>query len=161
MSIKPFNSVGGFSTGVSGFVVIDAAGGISGAGATFSSVYATTISAPNIVSSVAGLTGAVGITGAGAVLFTVSGKTGTFDARIASTSLTGVASFHTDDFTVGTTGHVRIKTGINATNIVVLGSGGTGGVGKLPAVDGSDLLEVNAKFLNGKTNTQITDGGTF
>ncbi len=84
-----------------------------------------------------------------------------YSPPLATTGSTGVASFNADDFTVGATGHVRIKTGINATNIVVLGSGGTGGVGKLPAVDGSDLLEVNAKYLNGKTNAQITDGGTF
>ena len=92
-----------------------------------------------------------------------NGSTGavSFAVPLATTGSTGVASFHFEDFTVGATGHVRIKTGINATNIIVLGSGGTGGIGKLPAVDGSALLEVNAAFLNGKTNSQITDGGTF
>ena len=97
------------------------------------------------------------------VVNTVNGATGavSFAVPLATTGSTGVASFHFEDFTVGATGHVRIKTGINATNIIVLGSGGTGGIGKLPAVDGSALLEVNAAFLNGKTNSQITDGGTF
>jgi len=92
-----------------------------------------------------------------------NGSTGavSFAVPLATTGSTGVASFHFEDFTVGATGHVRIKTGINATNIIVLGSGGTGGIGKLPAVDGSALLEVNAAYLNGKTNSQITDGGTF
>ena len=92
-----------------------------------------------------------------------NGSTGavSFAVPLASSSVTGVASFNFEDFTVGATGHVRIKTGINATNIIVLGSGGTGGIGKLPAVDGSALLEVNAAYLNGKTNSQITDGGTF
>jgi hypothetical protein len=98
-----------------------------------------------------------------AVTVVVSGGGGTGFAPVplATESITGVASFNITDFTVSLTGHVRIKTGINATNIVVLGTGGTGGVGKLPAVDGSELLEVNAKYLNGKINSQITDGGTF
>ena len=92
----------------------------------------------------------------------VTGGTGAAaQVPLATSSITGVASFNSNDFTVSVTGHVRVKTGINATNIVVLGTGGTGGVGKLPAVDGSELLEVNAKYLNGKINSQITDGGIF
>lgn len=51
--------------------------------------------------------------------------------------------------------------GISSGNFILLASGGTGGRGKLPAVDGSDLLEVNAKYLDGKVREQITNGGTF
>jgi hypothetical protein len=92
----------------------------------------------------------------------VTGGTGAAaQVPLATSSITGVASFNSNDFTVSVTGHVQVKTGINATNIVVLGTGGTGGIGKLPAVDGSELLEVNAKYLNGKINSQITDGGIF
>jgi len=91
----------------------------------------------------------------------VTALTGSVSVPLATTSTTGVASFNSDDFTISVTGHVRIQTGINAKNIVVLGTGGTGGIGKLPAVDGSALLEVDARYLNGKTNSQITDGGIF
>ena len=51
--------------------------------------------------------------------------------------------------------------GLSAGNFIILGSGGTAGTGKLPAVDGSQLLEVNARYLDGKIREQITDGGVF
>jgi hypothetical protein len=51
--------------------------------------------------------------------------------------------------------------GLSAGNFIILGSGGTAGTGKLPAVDGSQLLEVNARYLDGKFREQITDGGVF
>ena len=128
---------------------------------TDSNLSGTTASFTGLVSSSAGFSGAgSNLTN---IVKTFNGLSGavSFAVPLATTGSTGVASFHFEDFTVGATGHVRIKTGINATNIIVLGSGGTGGIGKLPAVDGSALLEVNAAFLNGKTNSQITDGGTF
>jgi hypothetical protein len=128
-------TTGTFSGATASFTgLVSSSAGFSGAGSNLT----------NIVKTFNGLSGAV-----------------SFAVPLATTGSTGVASFHFEDFTVGATGHVRIKTGINATNIIVLGSGGTGGIGKLPAVDGSALLEVNAAFLNGKTNSQITDGGTF
>jgi hypothetical protein len=63
-----------------------------------------------VVTRVNGATGPVTITGAGAVLFTQTGRTGSFDARLATTSLTGVASFSATNFDV-TTGAVSIKSG--------------------------------------------------
>ena len=128
---------------------------------TNSNLSGTTASFSGLVSSSAGFSGAgSNLTN---IVKTFNGLSGavSFAVPLATTGSTGVASFNFEDFTVGATGHVRIKTGINATNIIVLGSGGTGGIGKLPAVDGSALLEVNAAYLNGKTNSQITDGGTF
>jgi hypothetical protein len=83
---------------------------------------------------------------------------------LATTGSTGVASFDDTYFKLGSTGHVSIKTGIKSGNIIVLGTSlvfGAGATGALPALDGSLLLEVNAKYLEGKTRTQITDGGTF
>jgi hypothetical protein len=83
---------------------------------------------------------------------------------LATTGSTGVASFDDNYFQLGSTGHVSIKTGIKAGNIIVLGTSsvfGAGATGALPALDGSLLLEVNAKYLEGKTRNQITDGGTF
>ena len=105
-----------------------------------------------------GATGAQGVTGATGV----QGSTGF--APIATTGSTGVASFDDNYFKLGPTGHVSIKTGINSGNIIVLGTStvfGAGTTGALPALDGSLLLEVNAKFLQGKTPNQLTDGGTF
>jgi hypothetical protein len=102
-----------------------------------------------------GVQGATGATG-------VQGSTGF--APIATTGSTGVASFDDNYFKLGPTGHVSIKTGINSGNIIVLGTStvfGAGATGALPALDGSLLLEVNAKFLQGKTPNQLTDGGTF
>jgi hypothetical protein len=83
---------------------------------------------------------------------------------LATTGSTGVASFDDNYFQLGSTGHVSIKTGIKAGNIIVLGTSavyGPGATGALPALDGSNLLEVNAKYLQGKTPSQLTDGGTF
>ena len=83
---------------------------------------------------------------------------------LATTGSTGVASFDDNYFQLGSTGHVSIKTGIKSGNIVVLGTSaifGAGATGALPALDGSLLLEVNAKYLQGKTPNQLTDGGTF
>jgi hypothetical protein len=102
-----------------------------------------------------GVQGATGATG-------VQGSTGF--APIATTGSTGVASFDDNYFKLGPTGHVSIKTGIKAGNIIMLGTStvfGAGATGALPALDGSLLLEVNAKFLQGKTPNQLTDGGTF
>jgi hypothetical protein len=83
---------------------------------------------------------------------------------IATTGSTGVASFDGEQFNVSTTGHVVIRTGIKAGNLIVLGQStifGAGGTGALPALDGSALTGVDAKYLQGKTPRQITDGGTF
>jgi hypothetical protein len=83
---------------------------------------------------------------------------------IATTGSTGVASFDGEQFNVSTTGHVAIRTGIKAGNLIVLGQStifGAGGTGALPALDGSALTGVDAKYLQGKTPRQITDGGTF
>lgn len=100
-----------------------------------------------------GPTGATGANGSG------SGS-----VPLATTGITGVASFDDAHFTVATTGHVSIKTGINAGNIVILQPSaifGVGSTGALPALDGSLLLEINAKYLQGKTPDKLTDGGTF
>lgn len=83
---------------------------------------------------------------------------------LATNSITGVASFNNDVFIIGGTGHVRLKTGIVSGSVVVLETSsvfGVGQTGALPALDGSKLLEVNAKYLDGKTREQITDGGIF
>ena len=85
--------------------------GISANGATFSG----NISAPNIVNSLNGFTGAVQVTGSGAILQTVSGTTTTFGARLSTATVTGVASFDPVFFSVGTTGHIRLAAAYQAT----------------------------------------------
>lgn len=114
------------------------------------------------VTSVNGLVGGVTLTGDGGAV--IGRDNGFFTARIAASGHSGVASFDYDFFDVAVTGHVRIKTGIKTNNLIVLGTStifGGGATGALPALDGSLLLEVNAKTLQGKTPRQVTDGGTF
>jgi len=114
------------------------------------------------VTSVNGLVGGVTLTGDGGAV--VGRDNGFFTARIAASGHSGVASFDYDFFDVAVTGHVRIKTGIKTNNLIVLGTStkwDAGLTGALPALDGSLLLEVNAKTLDGKTRQQVTDGGTF
>lgn len=91
MPLQPFNSVGGFSVGTGNALVIDSSGGFSGATATF-----RTVTASNIVNSVNGITGNVGL-------------------PLATSSITGVASFNTNDFTVST-GAVSLTSSVVKTN---------------------------------------------
>ena len=64
MSITPFNSVGGYSTGLTGYTVIDSVGGLSAAGGTFSALTRFT----------SGISAAGGATFSG----TITGATATF-----------------------------------------------------------------------------------
>lgn len=77
--------------------VITLPGGVSGTVALVGTTVAT----------VNGQTAAVEITGSGAILFVQSGKTGTFNARLASASVTGVASFG-NEFVVSAAGAVSL-----------------------------------------------------
>lgn len=56
---------------------------------------------------------------------------------------------------------ITLSSGVSAGNFIILSAGGTAGTGKLPAVDGSLLLDVNAYYFRNKTPDQITDGGSF
>ena len=152
-------SIGG---GVTGNVV-----GTKGATGATGSTGATGAMGATGTTGSTGATGAMGATGAQGEI----GPTGAMGATgaspnipIASTSLTGVASFDGGQFTVSLTGHVAIRTGIRANNFIVLGTStifGVGETGALPALDGSALTGVDAARLQGRTPQQITDGGTF
>lgn len=110
-----------------------------------------------ITQTFVGVVGATGPQGA-------TGADGSATIPIASTGSTGVASFDYNYFDIGSTGHVQIKTGIRAGNLIVLGTSaifGVGATGALPALDGSALTGVDAYLLRGKTPRQVTDGGTF
>ena len=56
---------------------------------------------------------------------------------------------------------ITLNSGVSAGNFIILSAGGTAGTGKLPAVDGSLLLDVNAYYLRSKSPDQLTDGGLF
>ena len=97
-----------------------------GGGATFASAvqFIGNISAPNIVNSVNGLTAAVSITSGSNVTLTQSGNLITIAAAAASSSapplatssLTGVASFGINDFVVSVTGSVSLTGTVARTN---------------------------------------------
>ena len=80
-------------------------------------------SSSKVASSVNGFTGAVQVTGSGAILQTVSGTTTTFGARLSTTSVTGVASFNNVHFTVDTTGHVKLGSAYQVTGQTVVSGG--------------------------------------
>ena len=58
-----------------------------------------------------GITGAISLTGNGAILYTQSGGTNTISARLAGTGVTGVASFNSASFAVSAGADVTIKSG--------------------------------------------------
>jgi hypothetical protein len=102
----PYNSVGGFSTGLTMTNVIDSTGNITGVGATFSGLiranagisasgatFSGNISAPNIVTSVNGATGSV---------TTYAGTTGNIQFRYGS----GVTATNYFGLTVGNLGQI-------------------------------------------------------
>jgi hypothetical protein len=74
-----------------------------------------------------GLVGKINVTGAGGAggsqVITVAGNQVTFDNRIATASLTGVASFSPGQFTVGTTGNVVLGAAYQVTGHTVLSGG--------------------------------------
>jgi hypothetical protein len=92
-------------------------------------------SSSKVASSVNGFTGAVQVTGSGAILQTVSGTTTTFGARLATTSVTGVASFFPTHFTVDTTGHVKLATAYQVTGQTVV----SGGASQLVSTSGNTV----------------------
>ena len=130
MPLVPYNSVGGFSTGLTMTGVIDSIGNITGVGATFSGLiranagisasgatFSGNISAPNIVNSFNGNTGAVqGVsTAVGSTYLSVSGATGS-----VTFTNTGVQTFN------GLTGAVTGVTTGTANNFVALQSFSSG-----------------------------------
>lgn len=88
----------------------------------------------SVVNSFNGTAGAITLTGSGAILYTQSGITNTISARLATTGVTGVASFNSASFDVSAGADVTIKTGgvgntqlANSSVTVTAGSGLAGG----------------------------------
>jgi cytoskeletal protein CcmA (bactofilin family) len=128
------------------------AAGFTSSGATFSG----NIVANNIVNSVNSATGAVSVTGSGAILTTVSGTTTTFGARLASASATGVASFN-NEFTVSAVGAVGLTS-----NYVKSVNGLTGAVTLIANLNTEQQFSAKKDFASGlsATNVGITGGFT-
>ena len=113
------------------------------------------------VATVNGATGPITITGAGgAVLFTQSGRTGAFDVRLASSSVTGVASFNVADFVVGSTGHVGLtgtvarKNSDNSFSTIQTFGAGISASGGLTAV-GDYLIGSGSGAIRGVPSSSI------
>jgi hypothetical protein len=119
---QTFSGVQAFSNGIT-----TASLWVGGGGATFTSAvqFIGNISAPNIVNSVNGFTGAVSITSGSNVTLTQTGNLITIAAaaasasapQLATSSLTGVASFKLADFTVSATGNVGLTGTVARTNV--------------------------------------------
>ena len=65
----------------------------------------------SVVNTFNGTSGAISLTGNGAILYTQSGGTNTISARLAGTGVTGVASFSSTSFAVSAGAEVTIKSG--------------------------------------------------
>ena len=119
----------------------------------------------SVVNSFNGTGGAITLTGSGAILYTQSGITNTISARLATTGVTGVASFNSASFDVSAGADVTIKTGgvgntqlANSSVTVTAGSGLAGG----GAVSlGGSVTLTNAGVTGVVAGTGITvSGGT-
>ena len=111
----------------------------------------------NGVRSFNGATGAVtfSVTGDGGALFgTGNGtSTSTIAARVATASLTGVASFNSGNFNIGSTGHVEIKAGgVSNTNLanssVTVDAGGSSTLSLGNTLTLTGGAQDNIKFTN-------------
>jgi len=117
----------------------------------------------NYVETLNGLSGSVSLSGGNDLVVSKVGQNIVLsinqggiasDLPIATTGeIAGIASFNGDQFTVSTTGHVAVRTGINAKRIVILDESPNfpGATGALPGLDGYRLVNVNAKLLDGKS----------
>jgi hypothetical protein len=192
MPLLPFNSVGGYSTGITATAVIDVLGNITGVGATFSGLiranagisaaggvtFAGTLrgttanftglvsstvgfsgsgtNLTNIVKTINGLSGAVGITNGSGIGLSVSGNT-------LTVSNTGVLSFNdlTGAVTGVTTGNANtfgplqsFTNGISTSGITI----GNGGYLKLigSCAAQSSIISQESGYLDIQSNTPIT-----
>jgi hypothetical protein len=94
----------------------------------------------NGVRSFNGATGAITITGAGAITYTQSGTSNTINARIASTSVTGVAYFDSTNFTAAGDGKVSITNG---------------------TITNTQLVNSSISFAGGGSPSSVSLGGTL
>jgi hypothetical protein len=94
----------------------------------------------NGVRTLNGATGAITITGAGAITYTQSGTSNTINARLASTSVTGVAYFDSTNFTAAADGKVSITNG---------------------TITNAQLVNSSISFAGGGSPSSVSLGGTL
>jgi hypothetical protein len=123
--------------------------------------YSTSTGFP-YVESLNGLSGDISISGGSSIGINVLGQVVVLSLNpqglleelpTASSASPGIASFDETTFTLSATGHVSARTGISASRIVVIEESpyyGEGATGALPGLDGYKLVNVDAKFLQGK-----------
>ena len=117
--------------------------------------------APNIVNSINGLTGAFAITGDGGAVYGVGNNR--IAARLASMTVTGVASFAKDDFVIGSTGHVGLTSTVARTN----STNNFTAVQAFPSGVSADWISIAkgatfasySSFLGGLTSANLWVGG--
>ena len=123
----------------------------------------------SVVNSVNGTGGNITVTGDGqSQIATVSGTTTTFSNRLATTSVTGVASFSSDNFAVAS-GQVTIKNGgvandeLAFSSVTVSAGTGLGGGGSVSLGGSVTLANTGVLSLNGLTGarTLTGDGGAL
>lgn len=119
----------------------------------------------SVVNSVNATGGSITITGDGGAITNVqSGTANTIRARLATTGVTGVASFSSDNFAVSAGGAVTIKDGgvanaelVNSSVTVSAGSG-LGGGGSVSLGGTVTLTNLGVTSLNGLTGTTTITG---
>jgi hypothetical protein len=123
MSITPFNSVGGYSTGLTGYTVIDAVGGVSAAGGTFSALTRFTA---GISASGATFSGDIAVNGGD---ITTTATTATIFNSTATTVSMGGANDSTINIGAGTGVTLNIGTGslFGGTKNINIGTNGSFG----------------------------------
>ena len=127
-----------------------------------------TVGGGSVVNAVNGTGGNITITGAGAILFSQVGKDNTINARIASTSVTGVAYYSSDNFAVAADGLVTVKDGgianaelVNSSVTVNAGSGLAGG-GAVALGSSITLTNIGVTAFNGQTGqVSLTGAGAI
>ena len=119
----------------------------------------------SVVNSFNGTGGAITLTGSGAILYTQSGITNTISARLATTGVTGVASFNSASFDVSAGADVTIKTGgvgntqLSNSSVTVTAGSGLAGGGAVSL--GGSVTLTNAGVTGVVAGTGITvSGGT-
>ena len=127
MAVNPFNSRLGYTTGLTGYAIIDEVGGISAPNAIFS----RGITAPNIVYSVNGLTGAVDL---GSFAGISTGVTNTFTAlQRFNAGITASGATFTGNVSMTTVSSATVYSNLQTFNSGISASGGITLAGQLTA----------------------------
>ena len=113
------------------------------------------------------VTGQTVVSGGGSQLVSTSGNTVTIDNRLATASLTGVASFDSvSGLSAGSTGHVRLvsipNTSLANSSVTVSAGTGLGGGGSVALGSSVTLTNLGVVSANGATGaiTVTGDGGS-